>query len=97
MSHDWVYHLATSLVGLGAAIAWTFVLMYRRYDWKATDAGRHLMGFTLAVAVILTLAAETRIFGPYPGIQFVAVGMYAWLVYLLASRLRLLLRANRDR
>jgi hypothetical protein len=96
MSHDLAFNVATALVAVGAGLAWWFVLLYRRFDWKATDEGRHIMGFTLMIAIILTLATETRLFGPYPGIQFLAVGLYGWLVYLLASRVRLMLKANRD-
>ena len=95
-SHDVVYHVATALVAIGAALGWWFVILYRRFDWRSTDEGRHIMGFTLMVAIILTLATETRIFGPYPGIQYVAAGLYGWLVWLLASRVRLMLKANRD-
>lgn len=89
--------VATVLVAVGAVLGWTFVALYRRYDWRATDEGRHVMGFTLMVAIILSLAVEVRVFGPYPGLQIVAMLMYGWLVYLLASRVRLLLRANRNR
>jgi len=90
-----VYNLATALVALGATLAWWFVFLYRRHDWRRYEEGRHVMQFTLMVAIILTLATETRIFGPYPGIQLVAVALYSWLVWLLLSRIRLMLRANR--
>ncbi|NUR15555.1 MAG: hypothetical protein HOQ13_04505 [Dermatophilaceae bacterium] len=96
MKHDLIFNIATVLVAVGAVLAWTFVFMYRRVDWRATDAGRHLMGFTLMVAIILTLATETRIFGPYPAIQYVAAALYGWLVWLLWSRVLLLVRANRE-
>jgi hypothetical protein len=89
--------MATILVAIGAALAWAFVILYWRYDWRATNEGRHIMGFTLMVGIILTLAVEVRIFGPYPGLQIVAMLLYGWLVYLLASRVRLLIRAHRGR
>lgn len=89
--------MATIFVAIGAALAWAFVVLYSRIEWRSTHEGRHIMGFTLMVAIILTLAVEVRIFGPYPGLQIVAVLLYGWLVYLLASRVRLLLRAQRER
>lgn len=86
--------MATILVAIGAVLAWAFVLLYRRVDWRATGEGRHIMGFTLMVAIILSLAVEVRVFGPYPGLQIVAMLLYGWLVYLLWSRVRLLWRAQ---
>jgi drug/metabolite transporter (DMT)-like permease len=90
-------HVATVLVAIGAALAWTFVVLYLRVEWRATHEGRHIMGFTLMVAIILSLAVEVRIFGPYEGLQVVAMLLYGWLVYLLGSRVRLLIRAQRER
>lgn len=87
--------VATLLVAAGAVFAWSFVILYRRYDWRATDEGRHIMGFTLMVAITLTLSLEVRLFGPFPFAPFVAVGLYGWIVWLLFSRLRLLVRAQR--
>jgi len=89
--------MATVLVAIGAVLAWTFVALYWPYDWRATHEGRHIMGFTLMVAIILSLAVEVRIFGPYPGLQIVAMLLYGWLVYLLGSRVRLLWRAQHPR
>lgn len=89
--------MATALVAIGAALAWTFVVLYWPYGWRATNEGRHIMGFTLMVAIILSLAVEVRIFGPYPGLQIVAMLLYGWLVYLLGSRVRLLWRAQHPR
>lgn len=89
--------MATILVAVGAALGWTFVVLYRRVEWRATAEGRHIMGFTLMVAIILSLAVEVRIFGPYPGLQIVAMLLYGWLVYLLGSRVRLLWRAQHPR
>lgn len=88
-------YTATGLVALGAVFAWWFVLQYRRYDYRGTPEGRLLMNDTLMIAIILSLATEVRIFGPYPGIQFVAVALYAWLVWLLGTRVRLMRNANR--
>jgi L-asparagine transporter-like permease len=90
------YNVATALVAIGALLAWWFVLMYRRVKWRKYREGRHLMGFTLMVAIILSLAAVVRVFGPYPGMQYVAVVLYAWLVYLLAARIWLQRRAQRE-
>lgn len=86
----------TVLVALAALLSWTFVLRYRRLDWRATDEGKHIMGFTLCVALFTTLATEVRVFGPYPGAIFVALGLYGWLVYLLFSRNLLLHRAQAE-
>lgn len=85
----------TGLVGLCALLAWVFVLRYRRLDWRSTDEGKHIMGFTLCVAIFTTLAAEVRLFGPWPGTLLVALALYGWLAYLLFSRNWLLHKAQR--
>ena len=89
--------LAIALLVLGAVQAWAFVFRYSRENWRKYAEGRHIMGFTLMVAIILSLAVEVRIFGPYPGLQIVAMLLYGWLVYLLGSRVRLLWRAQHPR
>lgn len=92
----YLYSLATGLVAIGASLAWWFVFLYRRHNWRQYQEGRHVMQFTLMVAIILTLSTEVRIWGPYPGIELVACVVYLWMVWLLASRIRLMLRANKE-
>lgn len=94
---DITYAIANWLVGTGALLAWLFVALFSRYDWKVTDEGRHIMSFTVMVGIILSLAVGARLFGPYPGQQYVAVALYGWLVYLLARRVWLMCKANRAR
>lgn len=88
------YNVATALVATGACLAWRFVLMYRSRNWRKYAEGRLMMQLTLMIAIILSLATEVRIFGPYPGMQFVAVALYGWLVYLLVAQNRLMHKAD---
>jgi hypothetical protein len=90
--------LGVVLRGAGALLAWAFVIRYARYArgvWTETDEGRHLMGFTLIVAIFMTLAVTTRFFGPFPGLDIIAIVLFLLLDALLVQRNLLLLRAQR--
>ena len=87
-------NIITIQIALCALLSWAFVLRYRRLDWRATDEGKHIMGFTFCVAVITSLSVEVRLFGSWAGIYLVAILLYGWLAYLLWSRNWLLHKAQ---
>ena len=86
---------AFSLLTIDALIAWAWVFRYRRRDWNTTEYGRHLMRFSLLVAVALSF---TVLFGlvdepPWLGLGISCV-VYVGLGAELLNRHRLLGRAN---
>lgn len=50
------------LIALAGLAAWSFVLMYRRVDWRANAMGKFLMRFILLVAIILTWSVVANFF-----------------------------------
>lgn len=88
--------VATVLRVEAAVIAWVFVARYSRVAWHRTGEGRHLMSFTFLVALFMSFAATVSIFGPYPGIDLVALGLYGALVALLWDRNLLFSHAQHD-
>lgn len=88
--------VATVLRVEAAVIAWAFVARYSRVSWHRTGEGRHLMAFTLLVALFMTFAATVSIFGPYPGIDLVALALYGFLVALLWDRNLLFTHAQHE-
>ena len=91
---------ATFLVILGAVPAWLFLFLYHhrtRGRWRRSAVGWHLMAMTTVMGLFLTLAATVRLFGPYPGIEVVAVVLYAAVDALLWQRVLLMIKATRER
>lgn len=80
-----------------AALAWLFVVRYATLRWDRTEEGRHLMGFTLIVAIFMTLASVVVVFGQIPYIRQIAVLLYTWLLYLLVMRNYLLHVRQKER
>lgn len=95
-----VHWLALALVATVSALAWTFVARYARKDWRATPEGRHLMFFTLALAVTTTTTLLFRFVFDEPegsGLRLgVFIAEFAVLAWQLAIRNRLLTQASRD-
>lgn len=88
--------VATILRVEAAVVAWVFVARFSRVTWWRTDEGRHLMAFTVLVALFMTFASTVSIFGPYPGIDLVALGLYGLLVTMLWDRNLLFSHAQHD-
>lgn len=78
--------VATVLRVEAAVIAWVFVARYSRVTWHRTEEGRHLMAFTVLVALFMTFASVVSLYGPYPGMDLVALGLYGLLVAMLWDR-----------
>lgn len=95
-----MYVVGTALVFVSAALAWAFCIGYHlSARWWESRAGRHLMTFTGALAVVLTLwavGAVTPTKGPwwevtrlvaFTGIP-ASLGWRLWLLYRLQIRPR---------
>lgn len=84
------------LLAVCAVQATRFVVRYSRVPWRRTPAGRHLMGLTRALAVILWATMFLSVV-PLPlwvalAVQAVAFG---WLAFELSRRNRLFTIAQR--
>lgn len=91
---------------VAAAISWIFVYVYSRepFDWTLYEAGRHLMRFTLGLAVILTWSAFTlaaQLIWGRPDwiiamIEWGRLAIFGWAAWMLWTRLQLLLDAREE-
>ena len=94
-----LFTVNTFLIIFSAALSWTFVVRYSRFDWRATAEGRHLMAFTSVVGAFTTWASLVRVglFTSSPEAQ-VVIGtvLFSLLAYLLFRRNILLHRAQRQ-
>lgn len=85
------------LMIVDAAVAWLFVLLYSRVRWYGSEEGRHLMRFTLAVALLFSLSVLFIVTNPNPLTRgVVSVAVFGWIAAELANRIRLHLRARRE-
>lgn len=86
--------LATLLLLVAAVEATRFAVRYSRTTWRRTREGRHLMRFTVALAIALW---GTLILAVVPLPDWlellIGVGVYAWLAFEL-NRRNLLLTWN---
>lgn len=93
---DW--WIATLLACAGAAGGWYFVAAYwwlTRGSWRRLPGGRHVMGFTASLALLLTLVVINRFGGDYPGRVCLTIVVFAALVVQVFWRCVLLHRAQR--
>lgn len=80
-----------------AAFAWLFVILYSKVRWYATPEGRHLMKFTVALALVFSLSLLFRIADPKPLTRVsLSCVLFGWIAWELANRTRLHLRAKRE-
>lgn len=101
--------LTILLRSLGMVFAVAFLLRYLRLNWQATPEGRHLIGFTLIVALFLGYATANNIAmwldpassrgirGNWPGRSEVGAVLYGLVAWFLFQRNRLLTLAQRER
>lgn len=90
--------LVLVLLALGALPAILFVILFAaRSSWRSTEMGRHLMAFMGVCAAVLLLAVARRLFGRYPGYEWVGVGCYGAIAVIMWWRLLMLVRAQRVR
>ena len=95
--------LGTIVAVIGAFAGWSFVLQYRKENWRQWMAGQHIMKMTFALSLILTYIVifqiVTYLVEPNPWLDFaVRVGrlaIFAWICWMLVER-RLLLRMARQ-
>ena len=91
---------------VGMILAWVFVARYARYSWRASEEGRHLMGFSTVVALFLTYATANNVAswidpdttpanidGDWPGRVLVGIVLYAGTAWFMWQRNRLLTNA----
>ena len=90
--------LSVALLIYGAAQATRFVLRYRRTTWKRNREGRHLMGFTRALAVILWGTLVLAVLPVPLWLALVAqVILFGWLDFELTRRNYLFTLNQRER
>ena len=93
------HHVGTFAAVVGSVAAWTFVLKYRQYRWRTYDEGRHLMAFTLLLAVILSYVSVRALTG---GVvlaihdEAFRLFVYGSIAAMLLWRVRLLVQAQRE-
>jgi hypothetical protein len=105
MIDDLFLILGAIVASIGAAIAWTFVAIYRKppFIWETYESGRHLMRFTAGIAVILTWTAGVLVAQVIWGrpdwlLHLIAAGriaIFGWAAWMLWSRLQILRTARR--
>ena len=86
-------HLAGTVAAVVAAVAaWWFVISYSRVRWAATEHGKHLMTFTLGMAVIFTFVALRALTGTGVEalwLEVVRLAIYGWAAWMLVWRARI--------
>ena len=81
---------------LGAK-AWIFVALYGfRSNWRATAAGRAVMGLVACIALICTQATLTIVFGEFPGRPAVRLILIGSVGITLMNLLLTLVAAQRN-
>lgn len=88
---------ATVLTVIGLAACLYFVAAYHWTtggDWRHGPGGRHLMGFTATMGLLLGLIVAARLWPTYPGRPIVTLVVYGALVGHLVYRCVLLHRAQ---
>lgn len=94
--HAVLQAMGTLFVIVVAVAAWVFVLTYRARRWREWAEGRHLMRFTVGIALITTYASivgVAAIFGlTFPPLlqALVRLAIFGWLAVMLVQRVRLL-------
>jgi hypothetical protein len=90
--------LAFALLAANAVLAWAFVGFYSRVRWNATREGRHLMRFTLILALMFTMTLAFNVVRvPFLVRAVISLALFAGSAYELGNRLRLERRAQRER
>ena len=92
---DWLYVLGLAIRGTSFVLCWACVWQYARHRWQDDAIGRHLMAFMLVDAIILTLSVA-RAVGDPRWLQIVATVTFAAFPLVLAQRLWVFRRAQRE-
>lgn len=64
-------------------------------DWKKTRPGRALMYMVTAMIGVLAMAFAHLITGPYPGMEFVRLGVYGYMTFSVFNILAALYKSLR--
>lgn len=89
--------MALAQLTLCAVLAWLFVALYSRVRWWATKEGRHLMKFTIAFALVLSLSLLNQVVRMKPAtILILSIALFGWISWELAMRSWLHLQAVRE-
>lgn len=91
------YVVVVALVLTAAAEATRFAIRYSRVNWRRTPEGRHLMGLSRVLAIVLwgtLLAAAVPI--PFWVAAVEQVLLFGWLAYELNRRNRLFTARQRE-
>ena len=89
--------VALAELALCAGLAWTFIILYSRVRWYESAEGRHLMKFTLAFALTISLTLLFRVMRPPVEVRAVlSIALFGWIAWELGNRIRLHLRAKRE-
>lgn len=87
---------ALTLLALGLIGCWAFVIRYmRRYDWWATEFGRHLIALSSCLGLFMTFYAVLAVFPRLPGAAAIRLILFTVLVAVILWRLVLFERIKR--
>ena len=100
MATDWrAQVLAWAWVYGAMPIGWLCVLMHALTPWRKTELGRHLMVYSLLIAIILTFASIRHFTeGQLPAaVEWFRFVIYLSFPFVMGWRLSLQIRAARRR
>lgn len=83
------------LLGAGFPLAWTSVALHLRTPWRDTELGRHLLVYSLALAIVLSFGVLSRLTGGADWVEYLRAPSYAVLAGTLAWRVALQVRFAR--
>ena len=88
-------NVALALIISGGIASTLFVLIYGlRAPWWRSKEGWNLFGFTATIALLLDLTVVAHFWGPFPGLRWIALAIYAAIAVFMWQRLWLMLRAQ---
>lgn len=92
-----LYVAAMVFLGLDALFAWMFVARYARVRWYESAEGRHLMRFTMLLALMFTFTLFGQLVKPRPLTSLVlSCVLFGWAAFELGIRVWLERRAQRE-
>ena len=71
------------------------IVYYFIAPWRDTFLGRHTMAFGAMLGVALLNSAVIVFWPDYPGREWVRMGLFGWLIFMLWRRLYLLVAVQR--
>lgn len=93
MTRDtWIYLV---LVTTQLAGTLTFIVIYRRSDWRSTPIGRHLMFFSAAAGAV-DLSWALLVIAKWSWLIYVLFAAQATFALLIWQRVRLVWQAQKD-